>query len=295
MLHNSASVMERQRAEDNIPDLPLFTHGRDRPVRRERSRRCPTGHAKELFTSAADDIGSCFTRPGHVAGAAGGGDSPQAPEAVLHRRLCYFSAQTHLPGRPSSRSIILDTLGHRDHPWRDRSGPDREGADPGGRAAARTVINETSPRGGLNAHPGLRARAHCRRSWRSCTTRGIFNRLVDCPIFGLGTSASTCSDYYDDITSEDEAANFTRQTLKDLKVRPLPRKVDPGTLPEASALYVGQQRNGRRAHAVVRHCRRSPPGQARNTIGFVGYCDPDTPGGRILAAQIRRDIPLRAT
>jgi Cft2 family RNA processing exonuclease len=26
-------------------------------------------------------------------------------------------------------------------------------------------------------------------------------------------------------------------------------------------------------------------GHARNTIGFVGYCDPDTPGGALLAAK----------
>jgi Cft2 family RNA processing exonuclease len=26
-------------------------------------------------------------------------------------------------------------------------------------------------------------------------------------------------------------------------------------------------------------------GHARNTIGFVGYCDPDTPGGKLLAAK----------
>ena len=25
-------------------------------------------------------------------------------------------------------------------------------------------------------------------------------------------------------------------------------------------------------------------GHARNTIGFVGFCDPDTPGGKLLAA-----------
>jgi hypothetical protein len=30
-------------------------------------------------------------------------------------------------------------------------------------------------------------------------------------------------------------------------------------------------------------------GHARNTIGFVGYCDPDTPGGELLAAKTRRE------
>ena len=26
-------------------------------------------------------------------------------------------------------------------------------------------------------------------------------------------------------------------------------------------------------------------GHTRNTVGFVGYCDPDTPGGKLLAAN----------
>ena len=30
---------------------------------------------------------------------------------------------------------------------------------------------------------------------------------------------------------------------------------------------------------------RTPVFAARNTIGFVGYCDPDTPGGKLLATK----------
>ena len=83
--------------------------------------------------------------------------------------------------------------------------------------------------------------------------------------------------------------NFTRQTLKDLKVRPLPRKLDPGSLPEASALYIVS------SGMVV---ERTPSyivaaglaGHARNTLGFVGYCDPDTPGGQLLAAKSGGDF-----
>jgi Cft2 family RNA processing exonuclease len=55
-------------------------------------------------------------------------------------------------------------------------------------------------------------------------------------------------------------------------------------LPEASALYIVS------SGMVV---ERTPSyiiaaglaGNARNTLGFVGYCDPETPGGRILAAK----------
>jgi Cft2 family RNA processing exonuclease len=33
---------------------------------------------------------------------------------------------------------------------------------------------------------------------------------------------------------------------------------------------------------------------ARNTIGFVGYCDPDTPGGQLLAARPGDDFVFEA-
>ena len=49
MLHNSASVMLRQKAEENHPDLPLFTHEEvDRIAGRMTGQRtrftCPTPH-----------------------------------------------------------------------------------------------------------------------------------------------------------------------------------------------------------------------------------------------------------
>ena len=69
MLHNSASVMERQRAEDNIPDYPLFTHAEiDRHA--GRFTPLPYGHAKK-FRGANDSIEIIFHQAGHVAGAAG--------------------------------------------------------------------------------------------------------------------------------------------------------------------------------------------------------------------------------
>ena len=35
-------------------------------------------------------------------------------------------------------------------------------------------------------------------------------------------------------------------------------------------------------------------GHARNTIGFIGYCDPDTPGGQLLATRPGDDFLFEA-
>ncbi|HTQ30522.1 MAG TPA: MBL fold metallo-hydrolase, partial [Opitutaceae bacterium] len=69
MLHNSASVMLRQKEDENIPDYPLFTHEEvDRCVKRMTG--LPFGHAKK-FRGAHDEIELIFHPAGHVAGAAG--------------------------------------------------------------------------------------------------------------------------------------------------------------------------------------------------------------------------------
>ena len=57
-----------------------------------------------------------------------------------------------------------------------------------------------------------------------------FGRLVDCPIYASGLGVDLC-DYYDDIARKTKQVDFSRQILKDLKIRPLPRKLKPGELP----------------------------------------------------------------
>ena len=68
MLHNSASVMMRQREDEGIADYTLFTHEEvDRCAKRLTG--LPFGHAKH-FRGAKDEIEVIFHPAGHVAGAA---------------------------------------------------------------------------------------------------------------------------------------------------------------------------------------------------------------------------------
>jgi Cft2 family RNA processing exonuclease len=276
MLHNSASVMERQRAEDNIPDYPLFSHdeidrcaGRFTPL--------PYGHAKN-FHGAHDDIEIIFHQAGHVAGAAG------VEIHHKHRKLFFtgdvlFGAQRTCPAAkfPIDRFDTLVTETTRCTTERP-AGKDRA------HEVARlvSVINDTIQRGGSMLIPTF-ALGRMQEILSIVNDARKFGRLADCPIYVSGLGLDLC-DYYDEMTRRTKQVNFTRQTLKDLKVRHLPRKLDPGSLPEASALYIVS------SGMVV---ERTPSytiaaglaGNARNTLGFVGYCDPDTPGGRILAAK----------
>ena len=276
MLHNSANVMERQRAEDNIPDYPLFTHdeiercaGRLTPM--------PYGHAKN-FHGARDDIEIIFHQAGHVAGAAG------VEIHHKHRKLFFtgdvlFGAQRTCPAAKFPLDhfdtlVTETTRGATERP----AGKDR--AQEVARLVA--VINETIQRGGSMLIPTF-ALGRMQEILSILNDARKFGKLVDCPIFASGLGIDLC-DYYDEITRQTKQTNFTRQTLKDLKVRPLPRKVDPNRLPEASALYVvssGMVVERTPSYAIA----AGLAGQARNTLGFVGYCDPDTPGGQLLAAK----------
>ena len=72
--------------------------------------------------------------------------------------------------------------------------------------------------------------------------------------------------------------------IKELKIQPLPRQLENGRDYEANALYLVS--SGMMVERTPSYALASGLlGHARNTIGFVGYCDPDTPGGALLAAK----------
>ncbi len=277
MLHNSASVMERQRAEDNIPDYPLFTHDE---VDRHAGRFTPLayGHAKK-FRGAKDEIEIVFHQAGHVAGAAG------VEIHHKHRKL-FFTGDVQFDAQrtcPAARFPVdhFDTLVTET----TRGDTERPAGKERVHEIARLVdtINATIKRGGSMLIPTF-ALGRMQEILAVVHDARKFGRLVDCPIYASGLGVDLC-DYYDDIARKTKQVDFSRQILKDLKVRHLPRKLEPGTLPAENALYIVS------SGMVV---ERTPSyilaaglaGQARNTLGFVGYCDPDTPGGQLLAAKL---------
>ncbi|OHE89473.1 MAG: MBL fold metallo-hydrolase [Verrucomicrobia bacterium RIFCSPLOWO2_12_FULL_64_8] len=276
MLHNSASVMERQRAEDNIPDYPLFTH---EEIDRCAGRFTPLayGHAKK-FRGTRDEIELVFHQAGHVAGAAGVEIHHQ------HRKLFFtgdvlFEAQRTLPAArfPLDKfdTLVMETT---------RGATER----PEGKSRLNEVtrlvntINETIQRGGSMLIPVF-ALGRMQEILSIVHDARKFGRIVDCPIYASGLGIDLC-DYYDDIAHKTKQVHFSRQILKDLKVRPLPRKLVPGRLPEESALYIvssGMVVEKTPSYVIA----ASLAGHARHTIGFVGYCDPATPGGQLLATK----------
>ena len=276
MLHNSASVMLRQREDENIPDYPLFTHEEiDRCA--ARFHAVPFGQAKR-FRSAQDEVVITFHPAGHVAGAAG-------VEIRYKHRAIFFTGDVLFEDQRTLKGAKFPT-GHFDTLLMEstRGATER----PAGKSRAAEIqrlvdaVNDTIQRGGSFLIPVF-ALGRMQEILTIMGDARKFRRLVDCPIFASGLGMDL-ADYFDEIARKTKHVQFSRHVIKDLKIQPLPRQLENGRDYEANALYL--VRSGMMVERTPSYTLASGLlGHARNTIGFVGYCDPDTPGGALLAAK----------
>jgi len=110
-----------------------------------------------------------------------------------------------------------------------------------------------------------------------------FNRLAPAPVFASGLGLDIC-DYMDDIAKKTGLVHFTRTILKDLKVKKSPREIVPGKEPPTQGIYVVS--SGMLVEKTASYTLASClVGSAKHSLCFVGYCDPDTPGGQLLATK----------
>jgi Cft2 family RNA processing exonuclease len=285
MLHNSANVMLRQKEEENITDYPLFTHDEiDRCGKRLTG--LPFGHAKH-FRGARDEIEIILHPAGHVAGAAAV-EIRHKHRAILITGDVLFENQRTLAGAkfPSGHfdTLIMETTrGATERPEGKERVPEIN--------RMITSINDTIQRGGSFLLPVF-ALGRMQEIFSILHDARKFGRLVECPIYtgGLGVDLS---DYFDEIARKTKHVQFNRGILKELQVRPTPRKITPGEDPQQNALYIVS--SGMMVERTPSYSLASGlAGHARNTIGFVGYCDPDTPGGRLLATKTGEDYLFAA-
>ena len=277
MLRNSVNVMTRQRDEDNIPEYPLFTHEEVDRLKK-RFTGIPFGQAKRVTSTKDDAITFIFHPAGHVAGAAG--------VEIIHKRRqifitgdALFDNLRTLPGAkfPAGRfdTLIMETTRGATERPADKS-----------RAAEMqrlvTTINETIQRGGSFLLPVF-ALGRQQEILSIINDARKFGKLVECPIYASGLGMDL-ADYFDKISRKTKHIQFNRGIIKELKIKPLPRKLNPGEDPKQNALYIIS--SGMLVERTPSYTLASGLiGNANNTIGFVGYCDPESPGGEILAAK----------
>ena len=105
--------------------------------------------------------------------------------------------------------------------------------------------------------------------------------LVDVPIYCSGLGMDLC-DYLDAASKKTKQVKFSRQVLRDLGVQPLSRRyVQPGKNLPAQGIYLlssGMLVEKTPAWRIAANILDDE----ENAVFFVGYCDPETPGGELI-------------
>ena len=276
MLHNSANVMAREREEKGIADYPLFTHEEiDRCV--PRMYALPFSPPRK-FSGARDEIEFTFHPAGHIPGAAG-------VEIIhKHRRIfvtgdVLFNVQRILDGAKFPKGKFDTLITETTHGATEKP-PGHERSQEMIRLI--DTINATIQRGGSVLIPVF-ALGRMQEIMAILHDARKFNRLADAQIFvsGLGMDIA---DYFDQICKKTGLVHFTRSILKELKVKKSPRELKPGKEPPEQGIYVVSSGMvvANTPSYLLASCL---VGNAKHSLCFVGYCDPDTPGGHLLAAK----------
>lgn len=276
MLRNSINVMKRQREEHGISDYPLFLH-RD-VVQFSKQLVAQRFGRGEIYRKGADTIEVILHPSGHVAGAAAMEFIHQGRRVVFSGDV-LFEAQRTLPGAklPSGEidTLILETT---------------RGAKPAQPGLTRTSeverlvakIGEILAREGTCLIPVF-ALGRMQEIFKILYEARRSGQLPKCPVHAAGLGMDICN-YFDKISKRSGLIHFNLAMLEQMKVRAVDMNMRPGRdLPRkgiyvvSSGMMVEHTPSYRIAASILPH--------AQNGICFVGYCDPDTPGGQLLAAR----------
>ena len=271
LLRNSYQVMRRVGREKNIAAYPLYGPSL---IRRFEKRLVPLPFHKPYKLKG--EVKVQLFPAGHVGGAAG----------VLiewKKRSCFITGDflpraqrtleaAHFPQEDVEVLITESTRGATQRPH----GTSRE-------SEIERLINHiqtTLKQGGSILIPVF-ALGRMQEILTILSQAQQANELPKFPIFcsGLGRELAT---YLDRASRTDRYLHFDLAVLEKLGVEALEDYSRIGGAKKKSAVYVLS--SGMLAEMTPSYqAAASLLGKERNSIAFVGYCDPDTPGGALLA------------
>lgn len=276
MLRNSINVMKRQREEHGISDYPLFLH-RDVVDLSKRlvAQRYDRG---EIYTKGNEKIEVILHSSGHVAGA--------AAVELLHagRRIVFsgdvlFDHQRTLPGAKLPQGEI-DTLILETTRGASARQPDLTRKSEVARLIAQ--IETILQRGGSCLIPVF-ALGRMQELFKIIYEARNNGHIPKTPIYAAGLGMDICN-YFHKIHERTGLIDFSFKMMEKLNVRALDPNMRPGRdLPRkgiyivSSGMMVEHTPSYKVAASLLPH--------ANNGLCFVGYCDGDTPGGKLLATR----------
>ncbi|HAV12669.1 MAG TPA: MBL fold metallo-hydrolase [Opitutae bacterium] len=273
MLRNSINVMKRQREEKGITDYPLFLH-RD-VVELNKQFVVQRFEHGEIYRKGKETIEVILHPAGHVVGAA-------AVEFIHNGKRIVFSgdvlfdAQRTLPGAHLPQgdidTLILETT---------RGAKESDSSITRASEVDRLVtqIGEILERGGSCLIPVF-ALGRMQELFKIIFEARSFGRLPHSPVYAAGLGMDICN-YFEKIRKRTQLIDFDISMLEKMKVRSVDLNMRPGRdLPRkgiylvSSGMMVEHTPSYKLAASLLPH--------APNGVCFVGYCDPETPGGQLL-------------
>ncbi len=276
MLHNSISVMKKQRDELNIREYPLFSRA---DIDALEDRFTPVPYESPIqFQEKGDRISFTFYHAGHVAGACGL-QIEYRDKRYLITGDVLFTLQRTLDGAQLP-TLNVDTLIMETTRGATERDPDRHRDSEV--EALLDLINNVIDRGGSILLPVF-ALGRMQEVMKILYEARQANRIPKVPIFASGLGMSLV-DYFDAISRKTGLVNFQRNIIQKMGVREPNWQFKPGRgvseqgiFVLSSGMLVEKTPSYKAAAAMLE--------DSHNAIAFCGYCDPDTPGGKILAHQ----------
>ena len=274
LMEQLAEQMKRQREETGNQDYPLYV---ETDVERVEHALAAVPLANpRVIGRGGEEVALTMHLAGHVAGAVGC--------LIEHRRKkhfftgdVHFQAQRTVAGANFPRTPV-DTLVMECTRGATTTVPDFKR----GREEQRLIkaINEVCDEGGSVLLPAF-AFGRMQEILLLLQEAADAGNLADVPIFCSGLGMDLC-DYLDAASKKTKQVKFSRQVLRDLGILPLSRKyTQPGkNMPErgiyllSSGMLVEKTPAWRVAANMLDH--------EENAVFFVGYCDPETPGGELI-------------
>jgi Cft2 family RNA processing exonuclease len=276
MLRNSVGVMLRQREELNLNELPLFTYGE---IERLEGRLRAVAFGKpHTFQKKGQKLEITFFPAGHVAGAAGM-RVVYGKERVFFTGDVLFSDQVTLTGARFPEEEFDTVVTETTRGARGRAlGTSRDTeATRFIESIALTLGNSGTvlvPVFALGRMQEVLALIHAARRAR---------KLPESMIFATGLGLDLV-DHFDTLARSNPTIRFRRRIMQEMNVQPLRQKLGPGREPGQRGIYIlssGMMVENTPSYAFAAGMLAKPT----NAIYFAGYCDPDTPGGKLLAAK----------
>lgn len=268
-LHNSASVMIKQRNELHLPEYPFFTHGQVDHVT-ERFEVAPYGRTFELGGAEIS-----FHEAGHVQGAAGiwiesGGHSLFYTGDVRFADM-KITRGAQFPDRRPDSMLIECTRGNtpRTHDW-----------DYEMNRLANSIL-ETYARGGSVLIPCF-ALGKTQEALKIIHDLIRQNVLPDQLVY-IGGLASTYNEIYDELSNRAPRVCPGFKIENSLNTMVLEHK-------EALKMKLGRGRlmllsSGMMTPRTMSYLMtQRMASDERHSIFFIGYVDPDSPAGKVQAA-----------